>query len=126
MTSVIPEADLHQLRELIARLYGEDIAQDSMVRILSREYRENWFKKEMRWARKQWKLEEMRLRCVEPFDEETFHRTDDTDRILAWIDLRKGCRTKPTFLRLALIETGDRPVPHTFTVLRLRQRSKQG
>jgi len=124
MNNPIPEADLHQLRNLIARLYGEDIAQDSMVRILSREYRENWFKKEMRWARKQWKLEEMRERSLEPFDDEITHRAGDTERILTWIELRQRSQTNAAFMRLMLIEFGVQPMPYNVTISRLRERSK--
>lgn len=123
MSNPIPEADLHQLRDLIARLYGEDIAQDSMVRILSREYRENWFRKELRWARKQWKLEEMQARGLVSFDEEAFPKPDDTDRILSWIELREKSQTNLAFRRLMLIELGVNPMPYNVTISRLRERS---
>ena len=86
--------DLTRLWRDVARLYGEDIAQDTMVRVLSREYRDYWHQKEFLTAKRQWQRQERRDSLFESYDLEEMGKVlyqDDTDRIHAIIELKRLC-----------------------------------
>ncbi|KKK90886.1 hypothetical protein LCGC14_2718510 [marine sediment metagenome] len=121
MNEIILEADLLQLRKLVAVLYGEDTAQDTMVRVLSRKYREHWFKRELFIAKRKWQQKLKRENLLKPFDETEILQEDDTERILSWIELRARASKEPDFLRLMLIELGIQPVAHRASMTRLRK-----
>jgi len=105
----VPEHELLELRARVAKLYGEDAAQDTVVRVLSKDYHDRWFEWELRNARRHWlksRREELRLLLMEEVHEP---RYQDESRIDARGELRK-ILTIPVGVSLALHESGRKKV----------------
>ena len=114
-TGTITEENLLTLRSRVASLYGEDIAQRTMIRVLSKEYRDYWFEKELLIARREWQRQEkQRLRFVsfETNNEEfeSLCSYEDDDRISAWVELMDLCYGSANVAKLVKIELGIKKV----------------
>jgi len=123
--NTILEADLKRLRDVVARLYGEDIAQDTMVRVLSREYRDEWFAKEVWYAKRQWQRQEATALKHEPMVESNEPRIIEADRIDARIEIERRL-ARPGFLTLLREAIGLGAALEPWERQKLRRRERNG